>query len=170
MFLGIAVVLVLAFFKGIDYAVEMVTKTEETSHEKEGAVKADTRGWSIGSVYAKSDNSLYQNLIKGDLQISTDIPIVKRNMATFKLAVRNDTQTTITLRAEAKNSESQDPITWSKRVLNEAVLFKGDSLERDLQIAIPTEKERRKVIVEIFVQSIEGETLSAHKILNLGVP
>lgn len=154
-----------SFVKGFDYITNQLPTVADASNST--PVKAtDTQGWNIGDIYKRDNNEIYKSLLNQQLIISIGSARVQKSTAVIPIIAENKSNATFTLRAELISSVDQDPLAILKRVLNGAVLFQGDSLTKEL-VAIPAEQARRKVIVQIFVESSDGDTLSARRTLNL---
>lgn len=166
MFFGVVALLALLFVKGFDYITNQLPTVADASNST--PVKAtDTQGWNIGDIYKRDNNEIYKSLLNQQLIISIGSARVQKSTAVIPIIAENKSNATFTLRAELISSVDQDPLAILKGVLNGAVLFQGDSLTKELQVAIPAEQARRKVIVQIFVESSDGDTLSARRTLNL---
>ena len=167
MFFGVLVLLPLIFIKGIDYITDKVTATDTATNSASTAPKADTQGWSIGDIYAKKDNALYLALVSRQIAISTSSISTRRNTAIIPIKIENKLPLPITLQVKLISSAEQDPLSFSKNMLPRAVIFPDDSIEKVLEVAVPASPKRRKVIVEFFAESTDGETMSGRKIIDL---
>lgn len=167
MFFGALALLALVFVKGIDYIAEKVTSTDTDASSVSAAPKEDTQGWSIGDIYAKKDNALFQALVSRQIAISTGPISARRNTATVPIKIENKLNLPITFRVQLISSEEQDPLSFSKRMLSGSVVFPDDSIEKSLEVLVPASPRRRKVIVDFFAESTDGETMSGSKIIDL---
>lgn len=167
MFFGALALLALVFVKGIDYIAEKVTSTDTDASSVSAAPKEDTQGWSIGDIYAKKDNALFQALVSRQIAISTGPISARRNTATVPIKIENELNLPITFRVQLISSEEQDPLSFSKRMLSGSVVFPDDSIEKSLEVLVPASPRRRKVIVDFFAESTDGETMSGSKIIDL---
>lgn len=169
LFFGFIALLALLMLKGVDYITAKTSNVPTTAvSENKNAMEVDTQGWNIGKVYANERNVLFQALVKKQIEISTGTPIVQKNTAVIQISVKNSSPMPIKMRLGLTGSAPQDPLPITKRRVFEKLLFPNDSTNETLEAILPADMTRRKVIVDFFIESTSGETMSGQRIIDAG--
>ena len=156
-FLGIAIFLGLFILKTFGY-ISFANPATINNDVKIENTSVDSQGWAVGSIYKDHDNILYQDLIKRGLVISTGSAKVQKNMVIVPISAQNKTSYPITINVSLIGAENRTR-------LSDLLIFPGDTVEKSVELSFPADKEKRKMIVELFVESSEGTTMSARKII-----
>lgn len=169
LFFGVIALLALLVLKGFDYITDKTTNVPSAVvSEKSTTVEVDTQGWNIGAIYANERNVLFKALVKKQIEISVGTPIVQKNAVVIPISVKNSSPMPIKVTLGLAGSASQDPLTFAKRHVSGKLLFPSDSTNETLEALLPADMSRRKVIVDFFIESTTGETISGQRVIDVG--
>ncbi|MEH6460173.1 hypothetical protein [Chitinimonas sp. JJ19] len=171
MFLGFILLIALLAIKGVDYMAGITkTKNEETEPFSNEITSSETHGWNIGKIYKRDANPIYQAISSQKLKITTASARIKSNTVTIPISIINNSAETLTLSLNLISSVNQPPLSILKSGINMVIIFPGDSIQRDLQVTVSADPSKKKIMADLFIQSAEGETLSARRIINFSEP
>jgi hypothetical protein len=122
--------------------------------------------WNIEEHYRSKDNSLYQGLLKNEIKFTVGTAHSKGDSTLVPVRMTNTGASPLLVTLSMNSNASAGRIPSYELRSSEITLAANQTIERSIRVIIPIRSSEvdRSVYMEVFIRSIDGETLQMKQI------
>lgn len=172
-FLMMPAIILLIFLKYSDEGREFLggVDTEKTEIAQQADKKDVNSLWEIGSAYKHLSGPLYEDFESKKIQAEILHPVVKKNIATIPISLKNNASYPIEISVSMISAHSEKEIEKYRHRLSGIILFPGKKVDRSINVAVLSkslDESDRTVFIEMFMEqsgTLNSDTLLLKKSL-----
>ena len=149
--------------RGMDWYFE--SKIQKQTPAAVVKTPSSMQGWKIAEHYR--DNSLWKAIEQNNISIRIATPLRSKQRVRLPVTVTNGTSDALSVTLYISASANQDSIDFNDKRLPDKLLMPGQSVDHSLVAAIATSDTDPKVLVELFLETTDGESLKAKQLISI---
>lgn len=152
-------------FKGFDWYLDKENKevVDTSSLDSKQPEKDEMNGWQVGDHYR--NNNIWKAISQKKIIISiSELKKIKQRVK-LNVGVSNASEEVLSVNLSIAASGNQSSIPYLEKNLFDRLLMPNQAVEHTLSAQIDSNDATPRALIEVFIETADGETLKARKLI-----